>query len=813
MRKPHLFSRYLMVVLVLAPSFFAVPASADHILGRVNRLIGEATYQGKEPATGQDCAVEELAENIDWLEHHIDTYGSIVAKQPDVWGDARLTKYRDEYERILYRELTNFNDKINASISQSDSSFLAQALALSSAASGQAPAAGTTTTTTGTAAPNPVSAQTTALSTTVSSASTLNGLFTGTPPATAINTANGTLPTIGVAGATNVGLEPVVHLDELARYLQHLDELRRINEGDDTSRSPGYSLNLVRIPVSILPGKLTRTGFGAEITITATPVISDDLLPTTFHNLAVNDVVDVLGLPLVRATEANAAGNFKYTEAASVFQKQVRAIKAALASKKGDDQVYAVEAAVAEMKKNATLQNNITELLKAAAGEQCTSSSDETLHIGADESHRHDPNTESAISRLRPAIAAYRSNLVKAAGAQINNSRQRNTGPSVPDNDEKLANDTTNKHLCDLLNAFQKPGTHDVAVLIIQDIVGLPTLVQQLFADLQTQENHEAIVVVPTGRARRALEPLNPTSVTSVIGFENILKIADKFDPAYNGRYIRWNGGAGCKEDDKNNAEVRVDLLDAQRFLQAELEAAYQLLSEPEHVNLFTAFAAPNSGLARQIHAGHLDDRCPAPNVQQLRHNFFQRLHQCGGCMAVSAQPVQPMFGSPSLDAVQLPTPTMVVNEATGQTIVGSDEAEEALNPVEALSWALVVEAALLNDRLNLDVRKIATAKDVPDLNTQRDYLFFLPETVNAPTSGLEYLRPEFHEATEVFKRYVAALADPRFRHRPARTGPECGRYVGPPARNAVRTGDRLRQRTGRRQFADPLLPRSANAD
>ena len=60
-----------------------------------------------------------------------------------------------------------------------------------------------------------------------------------------------------------------------------------------------------------------------------------------------------------------------------------------------------------------------------------------------------------------------------------------------------------------------------------------------------------------------------------VIGFENIVAITDKFYPAYNGRYIRWNGGAGCKDDDKNKAELRVDSLDAQRFLQAELETAY----------------------------------------------------------------------------------------------------------------------------------------------------------------------------------------------------------------------------------------------
>ena len=68
-----------------------------------------------------------LAENIDWLEHHIDTYGSVVAKSPDIWGEARLTKFRDEYEKMMFRELAGFEVRINASIAQSDSAFLAQA--------------------------------------------------------------------------------------------------------------------------------------------------------------------------------------------------------------------------------------------------------------------------------------------------------------------------------------------------------------------------------------------------------------------------------------------------------------------------------------------------------------------------------------------------------------------------------------------------------------------------------------------------------------------------------------------------------------
>src|SRR5262249_16530843 len=95
-----------------------------------------------------------------------------------------------------------------------------------------------------------------------------------------------------------LALEPSVYLDQKARYLNHLQELRRINEGDDTADSPGYSLNLVRVPISVLPGKQTDRGYGAEVTMTLTPYLSDELLPTTFRNLIINDLVDQIGVPL-----------------------------------------------------------------------------------------------------------------------------------------------------------------------------------------------------------------------------------------------------------------------------------------------------------------------------------------------------------------------------------------------------------------------------------------------------------------------------------------------------------------------------------
>ncbi|MEM8667982.1 MAG: hypothetical protein AAGG48_10725 [Planctomycetota bacterium] len=57
---------------------------AGNPFAKLKRLVEESKYKGTEPCSGQDCAIECLAENIDWLEHYIDEYGSVVAKQPDV---------------------------------------------------------------------------------------------------------------------------------------------------------------------------------------------------------------------------------------------------------------------------------------------------------------------------------------------------------------------------------------------------------------------------------------------------------------------------------------------------------------------------------------------------------------------------------------------------------------------------------------------------------------------------------------------------------------------------------------------------------
>ena len=134
MKAWHRPAAWLLLITFSMQAFLPTTAHAKHFFGRLGRLAKEHHYHGTPPVVCEDSHIDILAENIDWVEHHLDRYGSIVAKQPDIWGEARLTKHRDEYERMMHRELNQFQFKLNAAISQTDSSYLAQTLALTNVA-------------------------------------------------------------------------------------------------------------------------------------------------------------------------------------------------------------------------------------------------------------------------------------------------------------------------------------------------------------------------------------------------------------------------------------------------------------------------------------------------------------------------------------------------------------------------------------------------------------------------------------------------------------------------------------------------------
>jgi hypothetical protein len=242
-------------------------------------------------------SMERVAVKLDHMEHKIGKDGTVVIKAPDVWGESRLTKHRQEFERVMAKKVNEFQVMLNASIQRSDQAYLANALAIQAAATSK----------TGVEIPDSDSFNVVQqMSEGQPIASNQDASGSTNAPVVRTDIYNNT----GLTGENSpfkdmeFGLEPTIQLDQLKRYLDHLNEIRRINEGDDTSDAPGYSLNLVRIPVSVLPGYQTRKGHGAEVTITATPHISNELLPRVFRELVINDLVDELSLTVLKLQEA-----------------------------------------------------------------------------------------------------------------------------------------------------------------------------------------------------------------------------------------------------------------------------------------------------------------------------------------------------------------------------------------------------------------------------------------------------------------------------------------------------------------------------
>lgn len=213
-----------------------------------------------------------IAGQIDRLEKEIDKHGSVVPKHADIWGQARLTMHRQEFEREMKKDLCTFDvNNIQAAISTSDQALLAESLALQNAAAGKA------------GLPD--------VSALVSDNTTTIARNTLTPNS-AFSLSKGKL-----------SIEPTLIEDQKRRFLDHLHELRRVNEGDDSADAPGYTLNLMSIPISVLTGDCTQAGYGAECTITANPRLTDDLLPMTFRDLVINDLLELLTLNITKTVE------------------------------------------------------------------------------------------------------------------------------------------------------------------------------------------------------------------------------------------------------------------------------------------------------------------------------------------------------------------------------------------------------------------------------------------------------------------------------------------------------------------------------
>lgn len=685
----------------------------------------------------QRTSVEQLAEKIDKLERHIDAYGSVVAKTPDVWGEARLTKYRRDVESVLSDRLKKFEPTISATISRSDQAFLTSSLALQAALGGRQASLATPSqviqyqeeTTTIDENGNPVIVKTKpqVIAKEKISEQEIPGAASNLNSTPAFSNRNSLLTVqSGIGGFANsnaVGLEPTVVLDQLQRYLDHLNQLRRNNDGDDQSDSPGYAMHLVRLPVSVQPGNLTKEGYGAEISVIAKPHLHEKLLSETFRGLVINDIIDQLALPMAKFIDlANASNTISSMQRYTALSEEL----AAIIRQRSDYEWLLGDFRKREKQSNKELQDAADALLSAkstlnssldAASQQAVAAFSSTIEDVAlktadpsevERAKKVAPNgyKSDKISRfaneLERIILANPKNLtfekaIADASKQSHISLNRTmnetnrdeasrkyfsaleTIASFDSDQQQLLSAQTDawkrlkaaedQYSKDNLAEIEFPDATRMAAEDVkesieeftEDIQQFEQTIKELRAALSSNGILTAVAAAPS---RRAQLPFAPEQLASVYSYE---MLGDIGQTIYK-----------IKGDDHNNKVAL--LVDVSRVLADNLNNAYNmLLHRPElwqHCTRELAIAIRQN-----------DDSA----ILRLRNNF----DLC----------VPPEWQETPKDAKQPKT----------------------RKPVIAFAWAIIVESSLLNERLIEDMKLMQTAKNCFCLST--DWMdFYNPE-------------------------------------------------------------------------------------
>jgi hypothetical protein len=625
-------------------------------------------------------AVEVLAKKIDCIEKQLDGFGTVVAKSPDVWGQARLTKYRTEYEDVLSEKKGKFEKTFNAAISRTDQTFLATALAISAAVQpGAMPSAAgnnnqlITTERTQSISPAGTSTNTKeilpeAVAPAIVSKIDLDDPSSFVKPDPKSIVRQDTLITsLDKFSSDNVQLEPTVSLDQLSRYLNHLHELRRINDGDDKSDSPGYALHLVRIPVSVLPGDKTREGYGAEITVSAKPHLHDKLLPEVFRSLVINDLIDQLSFPMAKFLDNSEADKI---------------LKMDLVDDYCSDVPTGLVNDLEEIIKNL---NNLRcvkyvreskDIIDSAINDICNIMKNYTAYLNDNK------NLYDKISELKNTLSARICNIESLnsladknlKGTEKTNYELSNLNDVIKYTNNKSANSDDVERLDKLTKEFisyqvQQDNETSGIKLLLESIQSTTKDIEVLVAGFKTSTQ----IIIPnlgTARTRRSSMPYTATQLFDVYGFAELQTLAKHFSP--------------IKTEPKSKSFVL--LADMQSAFGDELNSAYEFLNA-EHELWFHC----KQELAQAVRQHDISKLC------ELRHEFLSKTDEMLKC-----------------EKCQTDKPDCPCRDGKNRLCCLEDN-----KYIGVLAWGIIVESALLNERLVEDMRNLSAAKNAYCLNTE----------------------------------------------------------------------------------------------
>ncbi len=69
---------------------------------------------------GPPCTLVDLGKAIDAADREIRAAGTIVIKQPDVWGQDRMTSFRRDFDLRMRGELDRFQPVLSAQVARSE---------------------------------------------------------------------------------------------------------------------------------------------------------------------------------------------------------------------------------------------------------------------------------------------------------------------------------------------------------------------------------------------------------------------------------------------------------------------------------------------------------------------------------------------------------------------------------------------------------------------------------------------------------------------------------------------------------------------